>query len=69
MLCCLVEGTGVCNDPMPGDLVAAGTCSNDALLPCDTDVDCTKTRSAVSKDEAACTAAGGTCRARGRQRL
>jgi hypothetical protein len=59
VLCCLVEGTGVCNDPMPGDLVAAGTCSNDALLPCDTDVDCTKTRSTVAKDEAACVAAGG----------
>jgi hypothetical protein len=59
VLCCSVEETGTCNDPMPGDLVAAGVCSNDALLPCDTDVDCTKTRAAVAKDEAACVAAGG----------
>jgi hypothetical protein len=46
-------------DPMPGDLTAAGTCSNDAAVMCDLDADCTKVSGTISKDPAACTAAGG----------
>lgn len=59
VLCCVVDETGLCNDPMPGDLVAAGVCSNDALLACDTDAGCTKTHAALAKDDAACMASGG----------
>ena len=58
-LCCTSE-LGTCmGDPVPGDLTAAGTCSNDALVACDLDADCTKVSAAVTKDAAACTAAGG----------
>jgi len=61
MLCCTLE-LGVCTgDPMPGDLTAAGTCSNDALVTCDVDADCTKVvDSTLTKDPDACVAGGGT---------
>ncbi|MGH7895055.1 MAG: hypothetical protein ACREQL_10315 [Candidatus Binatia bacterium] len=58
VLCCLSNG-GTCNDPMPGNLVAEGSCSNDSALTCDVDADCTKVRARVASDEAACTVAGG----------
>lgn len=56
-LCCFYD-TGTCDDPMPGDLTAAGVCSNDALLVCDTDADCTKSHSRV-RDAEECVADGG----------
>src|SRR4029077_19955408 len=59
VLCCLSE-TGTCSDPAPGDGTAAGTCSNDAGLACDTAADCTKTHARIASDEAACVAPGGT---------
>jgi hypothetical protein len=59
VLCCMSE-TGMCNDPTPGDGTVAGTCSNDGELMCDSDADCTKTRSHVAHDEASCVAGGGT---------
>ena len=59
VLCCTAE-VGTCSDPVPGDLTAAGTCSNDTLLACDTDADCTKVTGALTSDASACTASGGT---------
>lgn len=59
VLCCTSE-LGTCTgDSMPGDLVATGTCSNDALVMCDVDTDCTKTTGTLTKDPDACTAGGG----------
>ena len=56
---CCTYVPGTCNDPAPGDLVQAGTCSNDALVPCDVDADCTTSSATVVRDEAQCTADGG----------
>jgi hypothetical protein len=59
-LCCMAN-VGTCmGDPMPGDTLAVGTCSNDALVVCDVDVDCTKLTGTLTKDPAGCEAAGGT---------
>jgi hypothetical protein len=59
-LCCTSE-LGTCTgDPMPGDMTAGGTCSNDALVMCDLDADCTKVSGALTKDADACVAGGGT---------
>jgi len=57
--CCSYE-LGACSDPAPGDLMAAGVCSNDAVLACDTDADCTKSSARLVRDADACTADGGT---------
>jgi hypothetical protein len=57
--CCTYD-LGTCNDPTPGDLVAAGTCSNDVALVCDTDAECTTSRAHLVRDADACTADGGT---------
>jgi hypothetical protein len=57
VLCCNYV-VGTCSDPMPGDLVVAGTCSNDATLACDTDADCTTSTSRIVHDATACTGAG-----------
>jgi hypothetical protein len=57
--CCTYE-LGTCSDPTPGDLVAAGTCSNDVALVCDTDADCTKSQAHLVRDGDTCTADGGT---------
>jgi len=60
VLCCIAE-LGTCTgDPAAGDMTAARSCSNDALVACDIDADCTKTSAALSKDVDACIAAGGT---------
>jgi hypothetical protein len=58
LLCCVVQ-TGTCNDPIPGDLTLVGTCSNDATLACDSDVNCTKSVGHIVRDEASCTSDGG----------
>lgn len=58
VLCCAYD-LGECSDPMPGDLVAAGVCSNDPALACDTAADCTKSSASLASDEAACTERGG----------
>ncbi len=59
VLCCSYE-IGSCNDPAPGDMVAAGVCSNDAALACDAEADCTKSQASVARDEATCAERGGT---------
>lgn len=60
VLCCSWDTSGVCDDPVE-DGTAAGTCSNDAAVACDTSLDCVKASAAkVSRSEDACTAAGGT---------
>jgi hypothetical protein len=57
---CCTYVPGTCNgDPMPGDLVAAGTCSNDVTLACDVDLDCTTATARIVRDEGQCTADGG----------
>ena len=56
---CCTYVPGTCNDPAPGDLVAAGTCSTDALVACDTDADCTASSAHIVRDEAQCTVDGG----------
>jgi hypothetical protein len=58
VLCCTYT-TGVCNDPMPGDSTAAGTCSNDPTKVCDTSADCTEGHGHLAHDDASCTATGG----------
>jgi hypothetical protein len=58
VLCCHYV-LGTCNDPMPGDGVKAGVCSNDAMLACDTAADCTTSSSHISQDATACMADGG----------
>ena len=64
VLCCVSE-SGTCSDPTPGDLTAAGTCSNDASLVCDVDADCTKSRAQVARDEATCVEEGGASTGQG----
>jgi hypothetical protein len=59
VLCCTSELGTCAGDPMPGDMVAAGTCSNDALVACDADADCTQVTGALTKDPDACVAGGG----------
>jgi hypothetical protein len=56
--CCTYE-PGTCNDPTPGDLIAEGTCSNDAALVCDADAECTSSSAHLARDAEACTADGG----------
>jgi hypothetical protein len=56
--CCTYE-LATCNDPMPGDTVAEGTCSNDPALTCDSDADCTKSSARITRGADACTAHGG----------
>ncbi len=58
VLCCTYN-LGTCSDPMPGDMVAAGTCSNDPAMVCDVSADCTKSSSSIKHDADACAAAGG----------
>jgi hypothetical protein len=57
---CLVT-TGTCvGDPNSGDLVAEGTCDNDATKPCDTDADCSQSSCQIADSDADCTAIGGS---------
>ena len=58
VLCCHYD-LGTCNDPVPGDMVAAGTCSNDPAVACDVSADCTKSSSSIRQDANACAADGG----------
>lgn len=57
-LCCHY-GIGTCSDPMPGDMIAAGTCSNQPTVACDVSSDCTTSTSSIVADAAKCTADGG----------
>jgi hypothetical protein len=56
---CCTYTPGTCSDPAPGDLVAAGTCSNDVTVPCDVDADCTTSSARIVRDADACTLDGG----------
>lgn len=56
-LCCHYD-LGTCSDPMPGDMTAAGTCSNDPNAPCDTGAECTTSSARIVRDPNSCTADG-----------
>lgn len=56
---CCTYTLGTCNDPKPGDLMADGTCSNDGLVACDVDGDCTTSSARLRRDADACVASGG----------
>src|SRR5438093_4056203 len=59
VICCFSDA-GICSgDPTPGDGTAAGTCSNDTKMGCDTSADCTKMRARLAHDEASCVGYGG----------
>jgi hypothetical protein len=58
VLCCHYD-TGTCSDPMPGDMVKAGSCGDDTTLACDTAADCTTSSSRITRDETTCTGDGG----------
>ena len=58
VLCCHYD-LGTCSDPTPGDMVAAGTCSNDPTVACDMSTDCTQSTARVVPDATACMADGG----------
>ncbi len=61
VLCCFYDTSGTCSDPTPGDLIAAGFCSNDATKACDTNADCiTATGPKLKPSADACIAKGGT---------
>lgn len=61
VLCCVYDTSGTCNDPTPGDGTAAGVCSNDATLACDTDADCvTATGPTLARQAQRCIDRGGT---------
>jgi hypothetical protein len=61
VLCCTYDTSGVCSDPAPGDLTAAGTCSNDVGIACDTNADCVTVKGPKVKRHAeTCTLRGGT---------
>ncbi len=57
VLCCHYV-VGTCSDPMPGDMVQAGVCSNEAVA-CDTAADCTTSSSRIAHDATACMSDGG----------
>jgi len=60
VLCCVYDLSGTCDDA-PGDGAAAGLCSNDAAVACDTDADCiTVTGPKVKRSADVCTEHGGT---------
>ena len=58
VLCCHYV-VGTCSDPMQGDAVKAGVCSNDTTLACDTAADCTTSSSRINRDATSCMADGG----------
>ena len=58
VLCCHYD-LGTCSDPTPGDMVAAGTCSNDPTVACDVSTDCTQSTARITPDATACMADGG----------
>ncbi len=57
--CCTYE-LGTCSDPMPGNMTAEGSCSNDPALVCDSATDCTQSSARITRGADACTADGGT---------
>ena len=57
VLCCHYD-LGTCSDPMPGDMVAAGTCSNQPTVACDVSADCTTSTSRIVSDAGRCAADG-----------
>jgi hypothetical protein len=60
VLCCVYDTSGTCSDTTP-DGTAAGVCSNDAAVACDTAVDCiTATGPTLSRHADRCTDKGGT---------
>jgi hypothetical protein len=64
VLCCVYDTSATCDDALPGDGTAAGTCSNsgDTPVPCDTATDCVSVHKGakVTRDADSCTARGGT---------
>ena len=58
VLCCHYV-LGTCSDPMPGDGIKAGTCSNDPTVACDVSADCTMSTARIAHDATACMADGG----------
>jgi len=61
VLCCVYDTSGTCDDALPGDGVAAGVCSNDATVACDTATDCiTASGPKVRRHAETCTDQGGT---------
>jgi hypothetical protein len=44
---------------MPGDMVKAGTCSNQPTVACDVSTDCTTSTSGIVADATTCSADGG----------
>jgi len=60
VLCCKYDTNGTCSDPV-ADGVAAGTCSNDATVACDTATDCITVGDPKTMRSAdVCTLRGGT---------
>ncbi len=62
VLCCVYDTSGTCDDALPGDGTAAGVCSNDATVACDTATDCITATGPprVSRHAERCTDRGGT---------
>ena len=61
VLCCVYDTSGTCDDALPGDGTAAGVCSNDGTVACDTDADCiTASGPKVKRSAEICTDHGGT---------
>lgn len=62
VLCCAYDTSGTCDDLLPGDGTAAGVCSNDATVACDTATDCITASGPprVVRHAEKCTDRGGT---------
>jgi hypothetical protein len=62
VLCCVYDTSATCSDPMPGDGVDGGTCSNDDTVACDGDADCITVVKGpkVVRHPENCTERGGT---------
>ncbi|MEO7438134.1 MAG: hypothetical protein ABI080_21840 [Candidatus Binatia bacterium] len=61
VLCCVYDTSATCDDALPGDGTAAGVCSNDGTVVCDTATDCvTTTGPTLARHEERCTDKGGT---------
>ena len=60
-LCCVYDTSGTCDDALPGDGTAAGVCSNDGTIVCDTAENCiTATGPTLVRHAERCTDNGGT---------
>ena len=61
VLCCVYDTSATCTDAAPGDGTAAGICSNDDTVACDTSADCATAKGPkVSREADRCTDKGGT---------